>query len=386
MTALRKICVVTGSRAEYGLLQRVIHDLHKDPAVELQLVVTGMHLSPEFGLTVRVIEQDGFPISDRVEMLLSSDTPVGIGKSVGMGVMAFSETFVRRTPDWVLLLGDRFEILAAAQGALFTQRPIAHLCGGDSTEGSLDEACRHAITKMAHLHFVSNAQAQRRVLQMGEDPARVFNVGSPGLDTLRQQQLLDRKTLEVALDCPLRARNLLITFHPDTLAPGSSVAEFQQLLDALDAIGPDVGLFFTLPNADAGGRGLIRMVEVYTAARPNARAYASLGQQRYLSLAALADAVVGNSSSGFYEVPSLKRPTVNIGDRQKGRLAADSVLSVAPQKVAIEQAIHKAFTLDCSRTVNPYGDGHAAERIVRELKAVQNPQTLLKKHFHLLGA
>lgn len=383
MTSRRKICVVTGSRAEYGLLQWVIHDLHCNPLVELQLVVTGMHLSPEFGFTVRAIEQDGFPIAARVEMLVSSDTAVGIGKSVALGVAGLSEVYARLAPEWVVLLGDRFEILAAAQAALFANLPIAHLCGGDSTEGSMDEAVRHSVSKMAHLHFVTHDVAAQRLRQMGEDPARVHTVGSPGIDTLRREKLMGREELEAAIGCKLLARNLLITFHPETLEPAASAVHFQSLLDALTALGPGVGLFFTLPNADAGGRELIRMIERFVAEHANARAFASLGQRRYLSLMALADAIVGNSSSGFYEAPSLKRPTVNIGDRQKGRLAADSVFTVEPDTQRIGAAIRAAFLQDCSHTVNPYGDGHAAERIVQELMAVPQPRALLKKHFHL---
>ena len=384
MASRRRICVVTGSRAEYGLLYWLIRDLHDDPEIELQLIATGMHLSPEFGLTYRAIEKDGFCIDERVEMLVSSDTPTGVAKSIGLGVMGFADAFARLAPDIIVVLGDRFEILAAAQAALVAGIPIAHIAGGDTTEGSYDEAIRHSITKMAHLHFVTNEVAAQRVRQMGEEPARVHNFGSPGIDGIRQMKLLGREDLARDLDCEFAARNLLITFHPVTLEPGASEKQFAALLGALDALGPDVGLFFTMPNADTGGRRLTAMVHEYVASRPCARAYVSLGQARYLSLMAQVDAVVGNSSSGLYETPSLKKPTVNIGDRQTGRLAAASVIHCEPEADAILSAIKAAFVLDCSHTVSPYGDGHASERIAAVLKSIPDPRPLLRKRFRIL--
>lgn len=384
MAGKRRICVVTGSRADYGLLYWIIHDLHDDPEVEFQLVVTGMHLVTEFGDTVEVIERDGFRIAERVEMLVADDSPEGIAKSIGLGVIGLGGAFARLKPEVVILLGDRFEIFAAAQAALVANLPVAHIVGGDTTEGSIDEAFRHGITKMAHIHFVTNALAARRVLQMGEDPASVHNVGSPGLDNLRRLTFLDRDSLARKLGCKFRERNLLVTFHPSTLDLGASTHQMQALLDALATFGEQFGLFFTKPNADTGGRALAGMLDQWVKNRPNALLFSSLGQLRYLSLMAQVDAVVGNSSSGLYEAPFLRKPTVNIGDRQRGRLMADSVVNCEPKRDSIRSAIGQALRLDCSCTVNPYGDGHSTERIIAELKRVENPQRLLKKRFHLM--
>ena len=331
----RKIAVVTGSRAEYGLLYWVLHDLREAADVELQLIVTGMHLAPEFGLTVREIERDGFTIHRRVEMLLSSDTPAGVAKSIGLGVIGMSDALQQLQPDLVLVLGDRFEILAAAQACLVHNIPLAHIAGGDTTEGAFDESIRHAITKMAHLHFVTNELSARRVRQLGEDPARVLVTGNPGLDHLRRRPLLGRAELAESLGAPLGHRNLLITFHPVTLEPGESEHQFSALLNALDQQGSDTTLWFTRPNADTGGRALSAMLDAWAAQRPGrAQVHASLGQLRYLSLMAQVDAVVGNSSSGLYEAPSFKVPTVNIGDRQRGRLSTASVVDSAAMKAS----------------------------------------------------
>lgn len=381
----RKIAVVTGSRAEYGVLYWVLHDLRDTAGVELQLIVTGMHLSPEFGMTVNVIENDGFSIARRVEMLLSSDTPGGVAKSIGLGVLGMSDALEQLQPDLVLVLGDRFEILAAVQACLVHNIPVAHIGGGDTTEGAFDESIRHAITKMAHLHFVTNEQAAQRVRQMGEDPARVHLVGSPGLDHLRRTRLLDRGELEAALEAPLGRLNLLITFHPVTLETGSGEAQFDELLAALDGVDDDITLWFTRPNADTGGRAISAMLGAWAASRPKrAHVHSSLGQLRYLSLMAQVDAVVGNSSSGLYEAPSFHVPTVNIGNRQRGRLAADSVLDCAPERAAIQSTLARALAHDCSSVVNPYGDGKTAGRIVAALASMPARADLLKKHFHLI--
>lgn len=379
---MRKICVVTGSRAEYGLLYWVMQEIRAAEELELQLIVTGMHLSPEFGLTYRVIEQDGFAIDATVEMLLSSDTPVGITKSMGVGLIGFADALDRLRPDLLLLLGDRFEMLAAAQAALIALVPIAHIAGGDTTEGAFDEAIRHSITKMSHLHFVTNAVSAQRVRQLGEAPEQIHLVGSPGLDHLLRTPLLNREQLEEALGFRFRSRNLLVTFHPVTLEQRTAGEQFEALLTALDRLGDDVGVIFTRPNADTGGSEINARIDAYTATRPHTAAYPSLGQLRYLSCLAVVDLVVGNSSSGLYEAPSLKVPTVNIGDRQKGRLLADSVISCAPEVDAIAGALEQGFALDCSSVVNPYGDGTSALKIVAVLKQLEEPRSLLKKRFH----
>ena len=382
----RRVCVVTGSRAEYGLLYWVVHDLRADPAFELQLVVTGMHLAREFGHTVDEIERDGFAIARRVEMLLASDTPGGIAKSVGLGVIGMSDAFEQLRPDVVLVLGDRFEILAAVQACLPHNIPIAHIAGGDTTEGAFDESIRHAITKMAHVHFVTNELSARRVRQLGEDPSRIHLVGSPGLDHLRRRALLDRASLEQALGAPLGARNLLVTFHPVTLEADAGVDQFGELLAALDTLNPDTTIWITRPNADTGGRAIAAALDTWAAARKDrVHAHTSLGQLRYLSLMAHTDAVVGNSSSGLYEAPSFGVPTVNIGARQRGRLAAMSVLHCAAERRAISQTIDRALSLDCRDVVNPYGDGRSAARIVDILRELPPASELLKKPFHLIG-
>lgn len=379
---LRKICVVTGTRAEYGLLYWLMKEIQADFDLELQIIVTGMHLSPEFGLTYKVIEQDGFTIDEKVEMLLSSDTSVGIAKSIGLGVIGFADALDRLKPDILVVLGDRYEILAAAQAAMVAKIPIAHIAGGDTTEGAYDEAIRHSITKMSHLHFVTNEIAAKRVRQLGEDPQYIHNVGSPGIDQIKRIVLLNRNTLEKELDFKFREKNILITFHPTTLDDELPGEQFQKLLDALDMLGNEVGLIFTKPNSDTDGRGLIEMIDKYVAARSNAKAYISLGQLRYLSTIACVDAVVGNSSSGLYEVPSFKKPTVNIGDRQKGRLKAASVIDCQPEAADIYEAIQQALTMDCVNTLNPYGEGDASAAILRVIKEMTDLRKMLKKRFY----
>lgn len=377
----RKVCVVTGSRADYGLLSIVMEAIRQEPAFKLQVVVTGMHLSPEFGLTINEIAHDGFVIDAKVEMLLSSDTPVGIAKSIGLGLIGFADVLNVLQPDLMLLLGDRFEIMAAAQAALVAKIPVAHIAGGDTTEGAFDEAIRHCITKMAHLHFVTNDVAARRIRQMGENPGNILTVGSPGIDRIKTLKLLDRMELERELDFIFLKSNILVTYHPVTLETQTSSAQFRELLNALDLLGNDVGLIFTKPNADTDGRAIVSMIDEYVSVRRHAKAFTSLGQLRYLSLLSSVDVVVGNSSSGLYEVPSFKKPTVNIGDRQRGRLQASSVINCLPESTDIASAIRKAFIMDCSEAVNPYGQGDSAHRIVAVLRAIPDYRILLKKHF-----
>lgn len=343
---MRKICAVTGSRAEYGLLYPLLREIQADPDLELLLLVTGMHLSPEFGLTYREIERDGFAIADKVEMLLSADTPTAIAKSVGLGTMGLAESYARLQPDIVVLLGDRYEILAAAQAALFARIPLAHLHGGERTEGATDEAIRHAITKMAHLHFVAAEPYRRRVIQLGENPARVFNVGAVGSDNIRPQELLSRESLERELDFPLGKVNFLVTYHPATLGRTGSAQAMEELLAALDHF-PEAKIIFTKPNSDTDGRVIGQMMDGYAARQPErAKAFVSLGQTRYLSAVSRCQVVIGNSSSGLTEVPALGKPAVNLGDRQKGRLRPASVIDCAEREEDIVQAIRKALSAD----------------------------------------
>lgn len=382
----RRICIVTGTRAEYGLLGGVIQGVQQASDLTLQLLVTGAHLSPEFGLTYREIEADGFTIDARVEMLVSADTATGTAKSMGLGLIGLGDAFDRLRPDVLVLLGDRFEVLAAASAALVAGIPVAHLHGGETTEGAFDEAIRHAVTKMSHLHFVAADDYRRRVIQLGEQPQRVHLVGGLGVDAILRARLLDRSALEASLGLELAERNLLVTFHPVTLEQQSSEHQMEELLAALDHL-DDTRLIFTMPNADTGSRVLRLMVDDFVAGHANAAAFESLGQVRYLSCLKLVDGVVGNSSSGLAEAPSLGVGTVNIGDRQLGRLKADSVIDCPPQRDAILAAIRQlhdpAFRQVVARTVNPYGLGGASEKIVRVLQTV-SLDGIVKKSFHNL--
>lgn len=382
---MRKIAVVTGTRAEYGLLYWLLKEIQNEPEFELQLIVTGMHLAPEFGLTYQTIEADGFAIAARVEMLLSSDTAAGITKSMGLAVIGFADAFERLQPDLLVVLGDRYEILAAAEAALVARIPVAHIAGGDTSEGAFDEAIRHSITKMAHLHFVTNEVSARRVAQLGEDPKQIFHVGHLGIDQIKRLKFLEREELARILEYQFLDKNILITFHPVTLDEEPATRQFQQLLEGLDRLPQPVGFIFTKPNSDPGSRDLIKMIDAYVAGRPHAKAYTSLGQQKYLSLMAQVDAVVGNSSSGIYEAPSFKVPTVNIGDRQRGRLQAASVINCRPEADAIARGILEAFQMDCSHIISPYGGGDTAQKIISVLKQYPDYQILLKKHFFEVG-
>lgn len=380
----RRICVITGTRAEYGLLRLLMQGIRDDEQCELQLVATGMHLSPEFGSTYQAIEADGFRIDRNIEILLSSDSAVGIGKSVGLGVIGFAEAFEQLRPDLIVVLGDRFEILAAVTAALFSRIPVLHLHGGEVTEGAVDESMRHAITKMSHVHCVASEEYRRRVIQLGEQPERVHCVGGLGVDVIKQVRLLDRAELEASLDFKLKDRNLLITFHPATLEGKSAAHQMAELLAALGEL-RDTGLVFTLPNADAGGRQLIAMLQDFVAGHANACAYPSLGQLCYLSCMSLCDGVIGNSSSGLLEAPTLKKGTVNIGDRQRGRLQADSIINCRPDRqeirTAVERLYSSAFQASLAEVRNPYGDGGASDRVLTLIKQLQL-EGLAQKNFH----
>ena len=386
-SALRKVCIVTGTRADYGLLRWVIDGIHISKQLQLQLVVTGMHLSPEFGLTVQQIEADGYPIDWRVEMLLSSDTAVGITKSMGLGLIGFADALAQLQPDLLLVLGDRYEIMVAAQAAMIARIPIAHFHGGELTEGAFDDAIRHSITKMAHLHFVAAEQYRQRVIQLGEQPERVFCVGGLGIDNIKRLDLLNRQQLEESLNFKLGERNLLVTFHPVTLEKATTAEQMAELLTALDQF-PDVHLIFTMPNADTDGRVLFQMIKTFVLDRPHACAFTSLGQLRYLSCIQHVDGVVGNSSSGLAEVPSFSKPTINIGDRQRGRLKAESVIDCLPKSDVIETSIKLALSPVFQQRLqqpflNPYGEGGASEAIVTRLEAIEFTD-LLKKSFYVL--
>ncbi|QBM16367.1 GDP/UDP-N,N'-diacetylbacillosamine 2-epimerase (hydrolyzing) [Marinobacter sp. JH2] len=385
----RKVCVVTGTRAEFGLLRWLMGEIQSHPQLELQVVATGMHLSPEFGSTYREIEEAGFEINARVEMLLSSDTNTAVTKSMGLGVIGFADAYERLAPDMVVVLGDRFEIFAATSAALIAGVPVAHLHGGETTEGAFDEAIRHSITKMSHLHFVAAEEYRQRVIQLGEHPGRVFNFGGMGIDAIKRIKLLSREELESSLELSLGAKSLLVTFHPVTLEDEtSSAAQMGELLAALEGL-DDTTLIFTMPNADTGGRELSAMVREFAQGHPNAKVYTSLGQLRYFSCLAQIDGVVGNSSSGLAEAPSFNIGTVNIGDRQKGRLKANSVIDCEPNREAIQAALKTLYSAEFQASLaavsNPYGNGGASEAIVKVL-AEYPLENIRKKQFYNLSA
>lgn len=379
---------MTGTRAEYGLLYWLMKEIASDPNLQLQLIVTGMHLSPEFGLTFKIIEQDGFHIDTKVEMLLSSDTPVGIAKSIGLGVIGFAEALDRLKPDIVVILGDRYEIFAAAQAAMIGKVPMAHLHGGETTEGAIDEAIRHSITKMSHLHFVATEQYEKRVIQLGENPRFVFNVGALGLDNITRLHLLNKEEFEKSIDFRLGERNFLVTYHPVTLSQQLVQEQLRKLLAALDRF-PDANIIFTKANADVDGRIINKMLESYCSLRESrAKLFTSLGQVRYLSAIQHVDVVIGNSSSGLLEVPFLQKPTVNIGNRQGGRLKASSVINCAEDTEDIVQGIKIAlspeFVAIAHKTISPYGMGNASVSIKETLKHISLKNILIKQFYDLV--
>jgi len=380
----RQICVVTSSRADFNLLTSPMRLIRDDPGLDLQVIVTGVHLTTEFGFTYRRIEQEGFPVTARVESNQRGDDVASLTKSIGYGVIGFADVLQRLRPDILMVLGDRYEILAAAQAGVIARVPIAHLCGGDTVDGAFDEGIRHAITKMAHLHFVTNDTAARRLRQLGENPEHIHMVGNPGLDLIRQIKRMSKAETFAALGIQERNRNLLVTFHPETLAMEGSLARLDELLATLGELGPDYSLIFTGPNSDSEGRACARRIETFVSEHETAILRTSIGQKLYLSALAHCDAIVGNSSSAIYEAPSLKTPSVNIGDRQRGRMKAQSVIDCAAERAEISRAIMRAMALDCSAVENPYGDGHSAPRIVEALKALPNPAALLRKHFYEL--
>lgn len=381
---MKKVCVVTGTRAEYGLLYPVLKKINNDSELSLQLVVTGTHLSPEFGYTISEIEKDGFNISSKIEILLSSDTSVGVCKSMGLANISFSETFDRLKPDIVILLGDRFETFCAASVATVCNIPIAHLHGGETTEGAFDEAFRHSITKMSYLHFTSTEAYRKRVIQLGEDPKRVFNVGALGVENIKRIKLLDKESLEKKLDFNLNDKLFLITFHPTTLEKNTSKNQFSEILKALDNF--NAKLIFTKANSDKDGRIINYMIDEYVKNRNNAIAFKSMGILNYLSAMKYSSLVIGNSSSGIIEAPSFKIPTINIGDRQRGRIQAESVINSKPLyhdiRLAIERGISKEFNNYIKDMTNPYGNGNTSQKVIDIIKRTLEDKIKIKKTFY----
>ena len=380
----KKICFITGSRAEYGLLRPLMDKIRKSAEFELQIIATSMHLSHEFGLTYREIEKDGFTIDDKIEILLSSDSSIAVSKAIGLGCISLSESFARLAPDLVIVLGDRFETFAAATAAHVARIPIAHLHGGELTEGAFDDAFRHSITKMSILHFTSTEIYRRRVIQLGEQPTTVFNVGAIGLDNIQELRLLSKKKLEQELGVSFLKKNLLVTFHPATADRNSAMKQCTELLAALDEL-KDTFIIFTKSNADAEGRLINTMIEKYVSRNTSSSAlFSSLGQLKYLSLLQCVDGVVGNSSSGIIEAPGFKIGTINIGNRQLGRMRASSIIDCEPQKKSIRKATEILYSTPFQQQLkncsNPYGNGGTSKQILSILKKT-DLSLIRSKHF-----
>ena len=381
---LRKICVVTGTRAEYGLLFWLMKEIEKDDDLDLQVVVTGMHLSPEFGLTYKEIEKD-FKIDKKIEILLSSDTVVGISKSMGLAQISFAEAYEELRPDILVVLGDRYETFSAASAAMISRIPIAHLHGGETTEGAFDESIRHSITKMSHMHFTATEEYKNRVVQLGEHPHTVFNVGGLGIENIKRLKLLNKEEFEKSINFKLNQKNILVTFHSVTLENDTTREQFQAVLDAVDEL-EDTHTIFTKANSDTDGRIINQMIDKYVEKNSGKSVvFSSLGQLRYLSALQFVDAAVGNSSSGLTEVPTFKIGTINIGDRQKGRMQADSIINCIPIKKSILEAFNELYLKDFQDSLkkvhNPYDGGYASKKIVKKLKN-KKLNDVLKKSFY----
>ena len=382
----RKICVVTGTRAEYGLLYWLMKEIQDDSELELQIIVTGMHLSAEFGLTYKEIEKD-FKINKKIEMLLSSDTSVGISKSMGLAQISFADAYEELQPDILVVLGDRYEIFSAVSSAMIARIPIAHLHGGETTEGAFDESIRHSITKMSHMHFTATDEYKNRVIQLGEHPSRVFNVGGMGIENIKRLELLSKKEFEKSINFKLNKKNILITFHPVTLENSTAKKQFEELLNAVDEL-EDTNIILTKANSDTDGRVINSMIDDYVSKNSNkVVGFTSLGQLRYLSALQYVDAMVGNSSSGLAEAPSFKIGTINIGDRQKGRIMANSVINCSSDRKSISEAFERLYSSEfhekLKSTVNPYGDGCASLKTIEEIKKIDLENILKKSFFDL---
>lgn len=384
---MRKICVVTSARAEYGLLYWLLKEIEADSELELQLIATGMHLSPEFGLTYKEIEKE-FKIDKKIEILGSSHSKLDICTEMAKVYEKFAPAFSELKPDILVLLGDRYEIFGIAGVASIMQIPIAHIHGGETTQGAFDEAFRHSITKMSHIHFAATREYANRIIQLGEEPSRVFNVGGPGIENIKKLNLLNKDEFEKSINFKLAKKNILITFHPVTLENSSAKKQFSELLKAIDEL-KDTNFIFTKANSDIDGDVINKMIDEYISKNSQkAVAFASLGQLRYLSAIKFVDIVLGNSSSGLSEVPSFKKATINIGDRQKGRTRASGVIDVRPAKeeilAAIKRVYSKEFEQVLKNTINPYDGGNSSKKMVKILKEIELDD-ILKKKFYDIG-
>lgn len=382
---MKSITVLTATRAEYGLLSPIIHALKACGSFEVRVVVTGAHLSPEFGLTYKEIEKEGIEIDRKIEILLSSDTPSAISKSMGMALIGFADYFAERRPDALVVLGDRYETLAVCCTAMNARIPIIHLYGGETTEGAVDEVIRHAITKLSYLHLTSTEEYRKRVIQLGESPGRVFTVGAIGIENAMKKKLLSKQELANSLGLALERPYAVITFHPVTLENNSAEQQCRELLKALD-MHPEMDYIITKANADADGRIINKMLDDYSLTHDNVSVYESLGSVRYLSAVKYSCMVIGNSSSGLVEVPSFKIPTVNIGDRQKGRMKAESIIDCFPIAEDISKAIEEAktekFRTICANVKNPYGDGDTSKKVASIITNIMSSRIELKKKFN----
>ena len=380
------ISILTATRAEYGLLKPIINKLNKIDEFDIRIVVTGAHLSPEFGLTYKEIENDGFLIDEKIEILLSSDTPQGVSKSMGLAVIGFADYFNKLNPDLLIVLGDRYETLAVVMTAMNQRIPVAHLYGGETTEGAIDEAIRHAITKLSYLHFTSTEEYRKRVIQLGESPDRVFNVGAIGIENILNEKLLSKNELAASLNVSLNRTYAVVTFHPVTLEDGTSKEQVLELFEAFKQKS-DIDFIITKSNADADGRIINKLIDEYSNSNSNIYGYTSLGLKRYLSALKYCSMVIGNSSSGLVEAPSFGVPTINIGDRQKGRIQASNIINCEPNKESIlnsiDVAISDAFAKKVKDVINPYGDGDTSNKIVEVvLDYMNNDKIKLKKKFY----
>jgi GDP/UDP-N,N'-diacetylbacillosamine 2-epimerase (hydrolysing) len=381
---MKKICVVTGTRAEYGLLRPLIKRLNNDKDIELQIIATGMHLSHEFGLTYKNIEQDGYKIDEKIEILLSSDSNIGISKSMGLVFISFSETYERLKPDMIVILGDRYETFAAVATAVIAKIPVVHIHGGEITEGAFDDSFRHSMTKMSYLHFTSTEEYRRRVIQLGEFPERVFNVGALGVENALNIRLKTKKEIENKFN--FTGEYFLIIFHPVTLENNSAEKQIKNLLKALENF-KDKNFIFIKGNSDTNGRVINQVIDEYVKKNSNSLVFTSLYIEEYMSLLKNSKMIIGNSSSGIIEAPSFKIPTVNIGDRQKGRIKAKSIIDCKPEEKEIIKAINKALSQEFQEMIkdieNPYGDGNTSEKIVGIIKCFLEKQKInLKKKFY----
>ena len=383
----RKICFFTGTRAEYGLLKPLIDELHTEDSIELQLIISGMHLSPEFGLTYKEIDTEIFRTVEKVEILLSSDTAIGVSKAMGLGMISYIEAVQRLKPDLIVGLGDRFELFTMASAALVQNIPIAHIHGGEVTSGAYDDAFRHSITKMSHIHFASTEAYKKRIIQLGENPKNVFNVGALGIDNIKKHKLLTKNELENSLSFKLDKPYFIVTFHPVTLEANSAEKQMMELLVALDNF-EDYKIIFTKPNADNEGRVIINLLNEYCKVNPKRTAlFESLGNLRYLSALKYSEMMIGNSSSGILEMPYFKKPTVNIGNRQQGRIFSNSILQTPPKTKSIVNAIYKGlskeFQKECLNSELLYGNGNTAKKIKKIILQKEFDELIPKDFYDL---